>query len=193
MTIKEQETPWHVSLLLSKAQSCVMRDSVSYKYVKKIAPDKTTMYHDFALDVVRDHRLERKITEVSSVEKNYVIVNSHPSLIGKDLMGKIDIFLAKHSDKKIYFFPGDMAHDRQCFEILHKQSSSIQRYDWTKLSLAEILSFVANADEVIAARLHIVFMCHMMRVPYAPLVYQAKVQKVIDDLVAYQKKENEII
>jgi polysaccharide pyruvyl transferase WcaK-like protein len=70
--------------------------------------------------------------------------------------------------------------DDRFFTELAEAIPDLQLYDRTQYSLEQICAQVASCSGVIAARLHVLRMAKLLRLPFNPLVYQEKISTFLD-------------
>ena len=169
--------------MLSRAQAVYVRE----KHSLSIAEEYTAHAHlvtDFSTPVIEKFLQHgRKHTH----KKPYVLINLHHSIATSESIQKIVDFCAAHPDEEKIFFPAAIqydrdvsnANDRPLYDRLLKLIPGLVRYDWTLHSVDETLGLFAGATAGIGARLHFLYPLHLMKIPYTPLVYQEKINKLL--------------
>lgn len=176
-TIKSIGTWLLYTLLLWTTQQAIVRERNSYKIGQKYT-ENILLYHDFAYDV-----LDTVIPLRFDSTNPYIVlnINTHIRVEGINRIKKtITKFQGTHD---IYFFPGTIWEedaDADLYNRLLDIYPWIILYNRTKYSLSETLGFIQWADFWIAARLHIVLLLKYFDVDLQPLIYQEKVQRVLD-------------
>lgn len=167
-------------LVLWRSQKIITRNPESYEIARNFS-DQVLAHRDFARDVLDD--LVQKPQK--KAEKPYIVINVNKHILNKkttDLLAK-DLF--EYPEHKKYFFPwsvGSDDSDAHLFEQLLSIIPDLEIYDRSENTLLEILDFMSWASYVVAARLHVLILCKHLWLPFRPLVYQEKIQRILEEV-----------
>jgi polysaccharide pyruvyl transferase WcaK-like protein len=128
--------------MLPKAEKIVVRDKESLQIAKKLNPENTVLYQDFAQETIKNAECKMQNAE----NKKYILININKQSVDKKNIHKIIEFCKKYPDHKKIFFPCDMNDDKFCFSHIKKYVPGLEMYDWTKKTLEESLSLFYYAD-----------------------------------------------
>lgn len=129
------------SYILPKAEKILVRDKDSLEVAKKLNPENTVLYQDFAQEIVE--KIKHKIPTIT---QRYILININKQSVDKKHIHKIITFCSQYPDHKKIFFPCDMNDDQFCFSHIKKYVPGLEMYDWTKKTLEESLSLFYYAD-----------------------------------------------
>jgi polysaccharide pyruvyl transferase WcaK-like protein len=127
--------------VLPKAEKILVRDKDSLQIAKKLNPESTVLYQDFAQETIET--IQHKI---STIKQRYILININKQMVNKENIHKIIEFCSQYPDHKKIFFPCDMNDDKFCFSHIKKYVSGLEMYDWTKKTLEESLSLFYYSD-----------------------------------------------
>jgi len=127
--------------LLPNAEKIVVRDKDSLDIARKLNPENTVLYEDFAQGIIE----KAKHTPVSPSSK-YILININKKSVNEKNIQKIINFCAQYPINNKIFFPCDMSDDKYCFSIIKTHIPDLKLYDRTKKSLSESLSLFYYAD-----------------------------------------------
>ncbi len=189
-TIKKRGTDFLYKIILKHAISVVMRDYSSYT-IASAYTKKAVHYHDFAFDALADESYlslgdSDQEAPIHIWETDYIIINVNVHIRNHQTIEKLKSHLSTYDETRFafYFFPASVWNDDSDSLLLPSLKdifSSIQMIDWTDFSLVQIEQFFQWSRLVISARLHVVLMGLHSWVPTIPLVYQEKVQRLMDE------------
>lgn len=176
-------------LLLNNASRVVLRESVSYAKACEFAKDTAVhLYHDFAYDALDCVSFSQNSWFLWDKADNwlYWIININRHIWNSETKRLINRHLKEYAHiSQWYFFPAsvwvDDADSSLLDQLEYETWKRFSVYDWSSENLSSIMWFVKWSSYVIAARLHVVILCLYLWVPYTPLRYQEKVQKIITE------------
>jgi hypothetical protein len=85
-----------------------------------------------------------------------------------------------YPDHQRYFIIADPAQDEAMYHKAKDLIPSIKLYDRQQYDITRTLTFIRYARYTVAARLHILLVSQYFSTPFTPLIYAAKVRKMID-------------
>lgn len=194
-TIKKLWSSFLYKLLLPYAKEVVMRDLSSYD-IANMYCNTAVHYHDFAFDALsiqENSSLCKKETDKTIHQwwNPYVIINVNIHIWNKQSkkLLKSHVRWFDESEYIYYFFPASVGiddADSLLFSQLQNIFPTIRMIDRTKYSLSHIKEFFVWSDLVISARLHVVLMWLHAGVETIPLVYQEKVQRLMNEFSSFR-------
>ncbi len=183
--IRKSRTEKMYAYILPKAEKIVVRDRDSLEIAKKMNPENTLLYQDFAQEIILRNQEQGKRDEGKKsnpkpqISRPYILININRQSVDTENIQKIIHFCSQHPDHKKIFFPCDMNDDRHCFQIIKKHISDLELYDRTRHSLSESLSLFSHADGGIWARLHFLLPLKLYGKPIVAIPYADKINKLI--------------
>ena len=176
--------PWTHFLykrLLWTAQSVITREKYSYEIIKKYT-NKGILHNDFAYDALE--WIDAK-SLISSIPGEYSILNCNTHIYTPASLEKITqwVKVQEWLGRALYFIAWTAGEDDSDVVIYHKLKKlfpTLNYLDRTKYSVKELAALIWWAKHGLAARLHVVLMLDWAWVPFEPLVYQEKVQRLLD-------------
>lgn len=176
-TIKKFGTWLLYKLLIWTAKAVITREVFSYDIAKTYTKN-AILHRDFAYDVLDC------VTPILFVsQRPYIIVNINKHIREKGidiLCDSLESYVHSHD---MYFFPGtvwDEDSDASLYTMLLDLFPWMLLYDWTQHTISQTMWFVQWADFWIAARLHIVLLLKHFDIRFQPLIYQEKVQRILN-------------
>ncbi len=163
--------------LLWKASLIVVREEDSYRVAEKYSKH-VVQYHDFAYDVLSGLDSCRTEKIWNDNKNGYGIINLTPYLRNDDIKKRIQSLVNTYSWLQWYSFPWEIGVDDKRQHEISELVPWIQRFDRSKYSLEETISFLSGATCALASRLHVLVCLHRAGVPYEPVVYQEKIRKL---------------
>jgi polysaccharide pyruvyl transferase WcaK-like protein len=142
------------------------------------AEGKTVLYHDFAEDVLPEIIQSLPAVDLHKSSSSIALLNCNPYIWSEETKQQLIVYAARH--EQAIYFPAELGVDDRFIAELQQAIPSLQLYDRTKYSLTEICAKVAGCSGVIAARLHVLRMAKLLRLPFKPLVYQEKISTFLD-------------
>jgi len=171
------------SYILPKAEKILVRDKDSLEVAKKLNPENTVLYQDFAQEIIMNAECRMQTclpVGKDSENKKYILININKQSVDKKHIHKIITFCLQYPDHKKIFFPCDMNDDQFCFSHIKKYVPGLEMYDWTKKPLEESLSLFYYADGGIWARLHFLLPLKIYNKPIVAIPYADKINKLIN-------------
>jgi polysaccharide pyruvyl transferase WcaK-like protein len=163
--------------LVGKAKTVVVREKRSYEIAGRYRADgKTVLYHDFAEDVLPE--VIKSLPTMPTAWSTTALLNANPYIWSNETKQELIAYAARH--EHAIYFPAELGVDDTFFAELAEAIPGLTLYDRTDHSLAEICAKVAGCSGVIAARLHVLRMAKLLRLPFKPLVYQEKISTFLD-------------
>ncbi len=169
-------TKFLYKIILPRADKIVCRDNKSYK-IAKYYNESSVYYKDFAIDIINSVLKESK----EEWDNNYLIINWNPYVKSKSDWKNLFSYANSEIYDKVYFIPGDISQDLPIYQIIKSQANNLEIYDRTKYTIEEIVDFFSKSQWWLWARLHFLLILHLASKKYYPIVYQDKVQKVLNN------------
>lgn len=176
-SIKKTFTKYLYNFVIPKAQSIVCREKVSYN-TSKSYNKKSVLYEDFSYNILK--KFETDFLHQNKWDSKYILINITPKSFDPVSLDKIKKFCDTYPNHKKIFFPCDISDDMQYFIQLKKHIQDLDIYNWTKHNLTETLELFYNSDGGIWARLHFLYPLKIFKKNYQALVYEEKIEKMIN-------------
>lgn len=175
-TVKRTGIDILYKICLWASSDVLVREKYSFDIVSAYT-DKVFLHRDFAYDVLDAMTITPK-------HWNYVVLNCNTHIFNKTSKEKIARYYHHRRElwTEVFFVAGTSGADDSDVAIytqLKKDLPELQYYDRTTHTLWEICTFIAWAKAWLAARLHILLLLKQYNVSYDALVYQEKVDRLL--------------
>lgn len=166
--------------LVGQAKTVVVRERRSHQVASSYrAWKETVLYHDFAEDVFPKVIQENELCNGEKIPlSNTILLNTNPYIRSSETKQKLITF-AQGVDHVLYF-PAEVGVDDTFYDELATQIPRLVLYDRTKYTLAEICQDMSRCSQVMAARLHVLWLAKLLHIPFEPLVYQEKISTFLE-------------
>ena len=169
---KNMFSPILHKIFLWRAKQIILREETSHQRAL-VFNSESILHHDFCYSVLA------WITPLCVQDKPYILINANTYLWNSDVVEKIKEAVVEHPTCDVFFFPAAWGSDDKLFSELEIIVPWITLLDRRDMSLDESVWWIAGADHVCAARLHVLLVAQYFGVLFSPFVYQEKIEKCV--------------
>lgn len=185
----KETTKFLYRYFLPRVHAIITREKASYTTARTFADkktQKTILYHDFALDVITQYTCHKKNPQKT---KPYIIINGQYQQDTSLVVLAAKKLRKKYPDSIVRYFPCEHQDTIHIPEINKTLGETISVYNRQNKTIHQTCCFIAHAESVLCARLHIALIAQYYNVELQTIDYAPKIQAMLSHQKGISHKE----